>query len=165
LLVVATLQFGCGGGANAPAVKLTASAITSQTDTTTTHIHSVSIPFNDVSASPANAIYQYRTDATNGHSHVIALTKQQMIDINNGMRVTITSSSPNTGTDHTHSWNIQGGSLLYDKNCYNCHTNDKRGSNPMNVSFTASQTSAVVNPVGAPLSTSPAATPDPNFQP
>jgi len=165
LLAIATLESGCGeGGANVPAVKLTASAVTSQTDASS-HVHSVSIPFTDVSASLAADVYQYRTQTTNGHSHVIALTKQQMIDLNNGMRLVVTSSSPDTGTSHTHTWNIQGGDLLYDKNCYNCHTNDKRGNNPMNVSFNSSQTSAVKSPGSAPLSTSPPAVPDPAFSP
>jgi mono/diheme cytochrome c family protein len=57
-----------------------------------------------------------------------------------------------------------GGSILYDKNCYNCHSNDKRGHSPMNVSFNSSQTSAVINPGTAPLSSSPSTTPDPNYQ-
>lgn len=164
LLAFAILVYGCGGGTNVPAVQLTASTVASQADSSS-HVHTVSIPFGDVSASPGADVYQYRTQVTNGHSHVIALTKQQMIDLNNGMRVTVTSSAPDTGTNHTHAWSIQGGGLLYDKNCYNCHSNDKRGNGPMNVSFNASQTSAVVHPDSAPLSTSPAALPDPNFTP
>jgi mono/diheme cytochrome c family protein len=163
LLTVIVLVFGCGEKeTNVPAVKLTASAVTSQSDATL-HTHTVSIPFTDVSASPVADIYQYRSDTIDGHSHVIALTKQQMIDINNGMRVVITSSAPNSGITHTHSWSIQGGDLLYEKNCYNCHSNDKRGHSPMNVSFTASQTDSVINPGGATLSASPSTIPDPNY--
>lgn len=167
LLAVAALVFGCGQGSEesgvlSPASKLTASAVTSQIDVTA-HTHVVRIPFKDVSAAPAADIFQYRSDTHNGHSHVIALSKQQMIDLNNGMRLVLTSSAPNTGTDHTHSWIILGGTLLYDKNCFNCHGNANRGRNPMNVSFTASQTSAEISPDTAPLSTSPPAIPDPNF--
>ena len=118
LLMVSTLVFGCVGGGgdsegktNSPANKLTASAVTSQPSDITVpgHTHIVSIPFTDFSASPATDIYQYRSDTSNGHSHVIALTKQQMIDINNGMRVVVTSSTSDTGADHTHTWSIQGG--------------------------------------------------------
>jgi mono/diheme cytochrome c family protein len=164
LLTIAVLHVGCGNKTNYPAVKLTASAITSQADATA-HTHSVSIPFADVSAEPAAATYQYRSDSINGHSHVIAISSQQMIDVNSGMRLILTSSSADSGTNHTHNWSIQGGDVLYEKNCYNCHTNDNRGRNPMNVSFTASQTSAEKNPAGAPLSTSPAPTPDPDYLP
>ncbi|HKI51405.1 MAG TPA: cytochrome c [Geothermobacteraceae bacterium] len=169
LCVVATLVVACGGEGdetNAPAVKLTASTVVSQPDLTA-HTHAVSIPFTDISAAPADAVYQYRSDtaASDGHSHVIALTQQQMIDIDNGMRVVMTSSAPDLGPDHSHDWSLQGGDLLYEKYCYNCHSNDKRGHNPMNVSFNAAQTGAVKNPASAPLSTAPAAIPDPNYLP
>jgi hypothetical protein len=129
ILAVTALEFGCGGGdeTNPPTVKLTASAITSQSDATA-HTHIVSLPFTDVSASPTTDIYQYRSETINGHSHVIAITKQQMIDLNNGMRLNLTSSAPITGAIHTHTWIIQGGDLLYDKNCYNCHSNNNRVS-------------------------------------
>jgi len=164
-LAVTLLASGCGENeTNSPAVKLTASVVASQADATG-HSHSVTIPFTDVSASPAVDIYQYRSEVTNGHSHVIALSKQQVIDLNNGMRLTLTSSAPDTGSNHTHTWVIQGGDTLYEKNCYNCHSNDKRGHTPMNVSFTTSQINAVINPAGAPLSNSAAATPDPNYIP
>jgi mono/diheme cytochrome c family protein len=168
LLVVAALSAmlsGCGDSeTNAPAVKLTASTVVSSTDSSA-HQHSVSIPFTDVTASPAAGGYQYRSDTVSGHSHVIALSQQQMIDLSNGMQLTLTSSTPSSGASHTHTWTIQGGSVLYEKNCYNCHSNDKRGQNPMNVSFNASQTSAVRSPGSAPVSTAAAATPDPNYAP
>jgi mono/diheme cytochrome c family protein len=160
----ATLLSGCGGGeTNSPATKLTASALQSSTDSA--HQHSASIPFVDVSAAPAVGGYQYRSDAAGGHSHVIALSQQQMSDLNNGMQMTLVSSAPSSGAAHTHTWSIQGGSVLYEKNCYNCHSNDKRGQNPMNVVLSASQTSAVKSPGSAPVSTSTAATPDPNYSP
>jgi mono/diheme cytochrome c family protein len=164
LVAVAALEFGCGEGSetNTPSVKLTASAITSQADITA-HTHAVSIPFTDLSSAPANDIYQHRSDTSNGHTHVVALSKQQMIDLNNGMRLVLVSSSPNTGTNHTHTWSIQGGDVLYEKSCYNCHSNDKRNHNPMNVSFNTSQSSAVINPGSASLSSSLAAVPDPNY--
>jgi mono/diheme cytochrome c family protein len=121
------------------------------------------MPFTDISASPVSDVFQYRSGITNNHSHVIALTKQQMIDLNNGMRLALTSSSSNLGDSHSHTWSVQGGSVLYEKNCYNCHSNDKRGNSPMNVSFNSSQTSSVMNPSNAPLSSSASAVPDPNF--
>jgi len=165
LLIVVTLVAGCGESeTNSPGVKLTASAVTSQVDISA-HTHAVSIPFTDFSSAPAADTYQYRSDTVNGHSHVIALTKQQMTDINNGLRVEIVSSSPDAGLDHTHTWSIQGGVLLYEKFCYNCHTNDKREHNPMNVTFNSSQIGAVKNPASASLSIAPPATPDPNFVP
>ena len=157
------LVFGCGEKeTNAPSVKLTASVVTSASDTTA-HTHTVSVPFTDISASPASDVFQYRSDIINGHSHVVAITKQQMIDLNNGMRLGLTSSSSNAGASHTHSWAVQGGNILYEKNCYNCHSNDKRGHSPMNVSFNSSQTSSVMNPSNAPLSSSVSAVPDPNY--
>lgn len=164
VLVASVFQFGCGseGETNVPAIKLTASVVTSSADATA-HGHSVAIPFTDISATPVSDVYQFRSEVSNGHFHVIAISKQQMIDLNNGMRLALTSSTPNSGTSHTHSWSIQGGSLLYEKNCYNCHSNDKRNHSPMNVSFNSSQTMAVKNPGNAPLSTSSAATPDPNY--
>jgi len=163
--VISTLVTSCGGDSetNEPSDLLTASSVTSLADITA-HVHSVSIPFIEISAATAATDFQYRSDLANDHSHVIALSPQQMIDVNNGMVVEVTSSSPDAGVDHTHEWSIQGGDLLYEKFCYNCHSNGKRGAKPMKVSFNAAQTSAVRNPSGAPLSTSPAATPDPDYQ-
>lgn len=159
------LIFGCGEKeTNVPSTKITASVVSSSTDTTA-HSHTVIIPFTDISALPVFDVFQYRSGTINTHSHVIAITKQQIIDINNGMRLTIASSTSDSGTGHTHLWNIQGGSILYEKNCYNCHTNDKRGHTPMNVSFNSSQTSSVINPGNAPLSDSASAVPDPNYSP
>jgi mono/diheme cytochrome c family protein len=88
-----------------------------------------------------------------------------MTDLSNGMQLILTSSTPSSGASHTHTWSIQGGSVLYEKNCYNCHSNDKRGQNPMNVSFNASQTSAVKSPGSAPVSQAAPMTPDPNYAP
>ncbi|MBL0226515.1 MAG: cytochrome c [Geobacteraceae bacterium] len=170
LVIVALLPFmvltACGDSeheTNAPAVALTASTVASTA--VSAHSHSVSIPFGDVSAAPAGAVLQYRSDSVSGHSHVIALSSQQMIDLNSGMRLSLVSSAPDSGAVHIHVWNIQGGSVLYDKNCYNCHSNDQRGQNPMNVVFTTAQTNAVKNPGTAPASGSAAVTPDPNYSP
>jgi mono/diheme cytochrome c family protein len=165
LAALSAIQFGCGESSetNAPSVKLTASTVASST--VIAHQHTVSIPFIDVSAAPASSIFQYRSDSVPGHSHVIALSQQQMIDLNNGMQLTLTSSAPDTGAPHAHIWNIQGGSVLYEKNCYNCHSNDKRNNNPMNVNFNASQTNAVRSPGAAPVSTAVAAIPDPSYAP
>ena len=146
-----------------PVQPITASTVASVADATA-HVHTVTIPFTDISVAPASDLYQFRSAVSNGHSHVIALSKQQMIDLNNGMRLALTSSTPaDTGASHTHSWTILGGSVLYEKNCYNCHSNDKRNHSPMNVAFNSSQTMAVINPGNALLSTSTAATPDPNY--
>jgi mono/diheme cytochrome c family protein len=160
LVAVSTLLSGCGEDKedNVPTTKLTASAVASET-ATDAHGHTVTIPFTDVSSSPA-LLSQYRSSDTNGHSHVIALSKEQLTDLSSGMRLTVTSSTQNT---HSHLWNISGGTVLYDKYCYNCHTNDKRGHNPMNVSFSASQINAVKNQAAAQLSTSPPVVPDPGY--
>jgi len=162
---LSVVQFACGEGdeTNPPAVKLTSSTMVSATDSA--HQHTVSIPFVDVSASPAASVYQYRSETVSGHSHVIALSQQQMIDLNNGMQLTLTSSTPSSGASHSHSWSIQGGSVLYEKHCFNCHSNDKRGQGPMNVSFNSNQASAVRSPGGAPVSTAIAAIPDPDYTP
>jgi mono/diheme cytochrome c family protein len=163
LVGCSVLVFGCGEKeTNAPSVKLSASVVTSSADTSA-HTHTIAIPFTDISASPASDVFQYRSGIVNGHSHVIAITKQQMIDLNNGMRLVLTSSASDTGASHTHSWSVQGGNLLYEKNCYNCHSNDKRGHSPMNVSFNSSQTTSVMNPNNAPQSISASAVPDPNY--
>jgi len=169
---VSLMQFGCGEGGetNVPAVKLTASTVVSSTDSA--HQHSVSIPFVDVSAAPLATGYQYRSDTVAGHSHVIALSQQQMMDLNNGMQLTLVSSAPSFGVSHTHTWTIQGGGVLYDKSCYNCHSNDKRNQSPASnskmgtsLAFNANQAIALVNPAAAPQSTAVAAIPDPNFTP
>jgi len=160
-----TVLSGCGEGTetSTPATKLTASAVVSSS--VNSHSHAATIPFADVSASPADVVKQYRSDSVSGHSHVIAVSKQQMIDLNNGLQLSLTSSVPDSGAVHTHTWNFQGGSVLYEKYCYNCHSNGQRNHSPMNVSFNASQSNAVKNPGGMSLSNSPAATPDPNYQP
>jgi mono/diheme cytochrome c family protein len=165
MITTAIMLAGCGEEKedNVPSVKLTASAVLSQADAST-HTHEASISFSSISASPT-ADVQIRSSTANGHSHVIALSPQQIIDLNNGMKLTLTSSTPDAGIAHTHLWSIQGGNVLYEKFCYNCHTNDKRGHNPMNVSFNANQTNAVKNPASAPSSTSTPAVPDPGYSP
>lgn len=173
IVAMAAMLTGCGNSEdsedNVPAVKLTASAIVSELSGG--HGHNVELPFTDVSTSPAADIFQYRSSDNTGHSHVIALSGQQMRDLANGMRLTVTSSIQSSGATHTHTWNLLGGRVLYDKNCYNCHTNDKRGEdqNRMNASLrplsVASQISAVISPATAPLSTATAAIPDPAFTP
>ncbi|MBC8018166.1 MAG: cytochrome c [Verrucomicrobia bacterium] len=162
-VALSALQFGCGedGETSTPAVQLNSSTVVSST--VSSHLHAVSVPFVDVSALPVDGGYQYRSDTAGGHSHVIALSKQQIIDLNNGMQMTLTSSTPSSGAGHAHTWSILGGSVLYDKHCYNCHSNNKRNQTPMNVVFNASQSNAVKAPGSAPLSTSAAATPDPNY--
>ena len=164
-IVLSSMLTGCGGesGGNAPSVKLTASSVVSEP--WSGHVHNVLIPLTDISAASATNTFQYRSSDNSGHTHVIALSKDQITDLNNGMRITISSSAPSSGTAHTHTWNIVGGNVLYDKYCYNCHTNDKRGQNPMKVFFNLSQTNAVKSPASAPLSTSAAPVPDPNFAP
>jgi mono/diheme cytochrome c family protein len=164
VIALAGVLSGCGEKeTNSPAIKLTASAVVSEL--AEGHGHSVELPFIDVSSAPTGNTYQYRSSDNTGHSHVIAISKQQMIDLNNGLKLSLTSSLPNAGTSHTHIWNIQGGNVLYEKNCYNCHSNDKRGHSPMNVSFSPSQTNAVINPAGQQISTSTAAIPNPAFTP
>lgn len=161
---LSTQLSGCGesGETNIPAVKLTASTVVSQADDNS-HTHTVTIPFTDISAASTIDPRQYRSETAGGHSHVIALSRDQIIDINNGQRVTVTSSAPDSGTSHTHTWKLLGGNLLYDKYCYNCHSNDKRGHNPMNVSFNVSQASAVRSPSSAQFSVSAATAPDPGY--
>jgi hypothetical protein len=162
ITLAAAALAGCGGSeTNPPAAAISTTVVASQADTTS-HSHSVTVPFTDYPATPADSVHQYRSSDSGGHSHVIALTGQQLTDLSNGLRVTVTSSSAN---GHTHTWSFLGGSMLYDKYCYNCHSNDKRGNGPMNVSMTPSQGANLANPGGAPLSTAPAATPDPNYDP
>lgn len=175
IVTLAAMQTGCGGGdsedgVTAPSVSLSASTVASST--ASAHAHSVSIPFTDVSASPSAAGYQYRSNDVSGHSHVIALSQQQMIDLNSGLQLSLTSSSPSSGVAHIHTWNIQGGSVLYEKNCFNCHSNKERNRTPASnskmgtsFSFTGSQISALNNPGGATQSTAIAAIPDPNYTP
>lgn len=164
------LLSGCGEEHenNVPAVKLTASTVVSQSATApTSHSHTVEIPFSDISAAPSQAVYQYRSSisATDSHSHVIALSTQQMSDLNNGMQLTLLSSAPDSGTPHTHTWSVQGGTVLYDKHCYNCHTNDTRNRWPMNVPLNQTQAEALRSPVTAPSSTTTPAVADATFIP
>lgn len=178
LLIVSTVFFalsamltGCGEKSeeNIPAEKLTASAVISEISSG--HGHNVEIPFTDITPTPTADLFQYRSSDNTGHSHVIALSKQQMIDLNNGMRLTVISSAPSSGAAHTHIWNLFGGNVLYDKNCYNCHTNDKRGQDQNRMQATlrplsvASQISAIISPESAPPSTTADVTPDPAFTP
>lgn len=171
IIMITAMLGGCGEERedNVPAVKLTASAAVSE-PAADGHGHSVEIPFTDLNAAASTVeLFQYRS-SDKGHSHVIALSKLQMIDLGNGLRISVISSAPSSGAAHTHIWNILGGNVLYDKNCYNCHTNDKRGKDqnkmekvelrPLSV---ASQIGAVINPGGEPLSTAAAAIPDPLF--
>lgn len=164
-LLLSVVLFGCGEGSetNAPAVQISASAVASAA--TDAHVHSVSVSFSDVSSVPPADVIQYRSDTVNGHSHVIAFSKQQMIDLNNGMQLSLTSSVPSSGASHTHVWSFKGGDVLYDKYCYNCHSNDKRSHNPMNVSFNTSQTNAVRSPASAGISSAAGVPPDPNYSP
>jgi mono/diheme cytochrome c family protein len=127
----------------------------------------VAIPFTDVTADPPETVYQYRSSEVDGHSHVIALSRQQMIDLNNGMKVVTTSSDPLSGTPHAHDWTLTGSTMLYDKYCYNCHGDGKRnsGSTMQDGMMTSQQKMAVRNPGGSMMSTSMGMNPDPNYDP
>jgi mono/diheme cytochrome c family protein len=163
LLAVASMAFalailgGCGGdGSDKPAVQLSASEVTS--GTANAHTHTVSIPFSDLGTAVQ---VNYTSSSTSGHTHLIALSSQQISDLITGMRVIVTSTAAPDG--HTHTWEIMGGNILYESKCYNCHGNGKRGSSRMpGTSYTplASQQAALANPSAAPLSTAPAVTPD-----
>jgi cytochrome c5 len=150
---------GCGKGeeTNAPAVKLTASVVQSAVSVppSDTHTHSVTVPFTDPgTASQVN----YQSSTANGHSHTIALSSLQFTDLQAGKRIIVTSTPASDG--HTHIWNILGGNYLYESMCYNCHSNDKRGSRGMSDRpQTTAQRDALQNPAAAPLSTAPPADP------
>jgi mono/diheme cytochrome c family protein len=167
-VALSALQSGCGekGETNPPAVKLTASTVASST--VNSHTHSVSIPFADVSDATVSSDYQYRSyTASDGHSHVIALSNQQMIDLNNGKQMILNSSLQNSGVDHTHTWSLLGGSVLYERTCYNCHSNDH--INPTKLmndgGLNAAQKSALKSPGSAPASLATPAIPDATYVP
>jgi mono/diheme cytochrome c family protein len=163
LLSVASIAFalsisgGCGGGdgSDKPDVQLSASEVTA--GTTNDHTHTVSIPFSDLGTTVQ---VNYTSSSTSGHTHLIALSPQQVSDLITGMRVIVTSTA--ALDSHTHTWEIMGGNILYESRCYNCHGNDKRGSSRMpgkDYTPLASQQAALANPSGAPLSTAPPVTP------
>lgn len=171
MFIIANMVSGCGEERedNIPAVKLTSSAVVSE-PAADGHGHNVEIPFTDISSIPAD-LFQYRSSDNTGHSHVIALSKEQIIDLNNGLRLTVVSSTQSSGTVHTHTWNIWGGNVLYDKNCYNCHSNDKRGQdqNRMELKLrplsNVNQINSIINPSATLLSTSTQATPVATYVP
>ena len=164
LVAVMTLTLaglaGCGEGGEGTAasgVVLTASSVTSTT--VNDHTHSVSLPFADLGAA---ATVNYRSSATSGHTHVIALSAQQLGDLYTGKQVKVTSTPAADG--HSHEWLFQGGNLVYESICFNCHTNSKRGTSGMaGRPPLASQVSALMSPSGQPFSTASPAVPDPNF--
>jgi mono/diheme cytochrome c family protein len=151
-LVLAGLT-GCAE-TNTPGTKLTASVAAS--DTTANHTHTVSIPFSDLGGGKT---VDYRSSVTSGHSHVIALSGGQLSDLNNGLRVVVTST-PAVTDGHTHTWNILGGNIVYESICYNCHSNDKRGVSQPPLQ---SQKNALQSPSTQPLSSALTVTPDPNY--
>lgn len=167
-VVALAVLAGCGEGdeTNAPAAKLSATTVASAT--VNGHSHTVSLPFGDLQSSKT---VNYRSSIDSGHYHVIALSPGQLADLYQGYRLQTTSTpaltAPSTQTDrHTHAWVIEGGNLVYESICYNCHGNSKRGSSGMsNQPPLASQRVALVNPSGQPLSTATPATPDPSFDP
>lgn len=158
-IIVTAVLAACGAGeseTNTPATPLTASTVTSST--VNGHSHSVTIPFSD----PAGASQvNYLSSATDGHSHVIALSSQQFADLKNGLKLQVTSTINN---GHSHTWTILGGNYLYESICYNCHSNDKRGSRGMSSNnLTNAQRDALQSPDNMPLSTATPA--DPTVQP
>ena len=150
---------GCGEGTNTPSTKLTASTVAS--DSTANHTHTVNIPFSDLGGTKS---VNYRSSIISGHSHVIALSGGQLTDLNNGLRVVVTST-PAATDGHTHTWNILGGNMVYESICYNCHSNDKRGVSQMNSSQPPlqSQKNALQSPSTQPTSQADSIIPDPNF--
>ena len=167
VVVIMTLTLailaGCGesdeGGTTAAGIAMTASSVGSTT--VNGHTHSVSMPFSDLAAT---ATVNYRSSETSGHTHVIALSAQQLGDLYTGKQVKATSTPAVDG--HRHEWVFQGGNLVYESICFNCHSNSKRGTAGMSGRPPLpSQVSALMNPSGQPFSIAPAAVPDPNFNP
>jgi cytochrome c5 len=161
LCVMPAMLTGCGDsdeGTTATGIALTASTLDSTS--VNNHTHSVSLPFSDLGAS---STVQYRSSTTSGHSHVIALSPDQLADLYKGYKVQVTSS---TADGHTHEWVILGGNLVYESMCFSCHMNSKRGTGGMSGRPPlASQVSALMNPSGQPLSSAPAPVPDPAYNP
>ncbi len=159
-LLALLLLGGCEKKTNPPAAALGASVVASMP--TGGHSHDVTIPFADMAAS--TTMQYVSSSAAGGHTHVIALTPEQFADLHAGKRVSVTSSP--TADAHKHAWELLGGNLLYESICYNCHSNDKRGSAGMpgtNYTPLQSQRDALFYPAGAPLSLATPATPDPDF--
>jgi len=123
------------------------------------HAHNVTIPFTDLGTTASQTNYACSTES--GHTHTIALSNQQFSDLKAGLQVKVTST---TTAGHAHECQIRGGSLLYESMCYNCHSDDKRGTRGMSSSaLTSAQRDALQNPSGAAFST--ATPPDPNVVP
>jgi hypothetical protein len=158
---------GCGDGGetNSPSTALTSSTVNSNSaiNPASNHTHTAVIPFSDLGGGKT---VSYRTSVTSGHSHVIALSSGQLSDLYKGYRVLAISSVSSPATDsHTHLFDIQGGQLVYESICYNCHSNDKRGISQMNSSQPPlqSQKNALKSPSSQPISTGVTVIPDPNY--
>ena len=162
LVFVVGSIWGCGGDSesenstNAPSTRLISTVVSSSKYVD--HVHTVAIPFSDLGS---GSTVQFRSTQVNSHAHVIALSSLQLHDLQAGLRVVVTSSE---ALAHTHTWEIRGGNVLYDSMCYNCHTNDKRGTRGMDSSsLTSGQRDAIQNPDGAALSSAVMVIPDPNY--
>ncbi|TAL18656.1 cytochrome c [bacterium] len=158
---------GTGGSGGSGGSTATVDGSVLASEVTLNHQHAVTVPFTDVTADPADTVYQYRSDEVDGHSHVVAFTAEQMIDMNNGMTVVTTSSDPLSGTPHAHEWTMTGATMLYDQYCYNCHGDNKRlsGSTMEDRMLTNQQKMSIRNPGGSMMSGSMGMNPDPNYIP
>jgi mono/diheme cytochrome c family protein len=164
-LMLAACGTGGSGGSGGSIATVDGSVLASEV--TLNHQHAVTVPFADVTAAPAQTVYQYRSDEVDGHSHVVAFTAEQMIDMNNGMTVVTTSSDPLTGAPHIHEWTMTGATMLYDQYCYNCHGDNKRNSGRTMEDWmlTNQQKMSIRNPGGSMMSGSMGMNPDPNYNP
>lgn len=91
---------GCGGDDSAAPASVDGFSI--QSTVVNGHSHNVVVKNADLASPPAAGV-RYTSDGL-GHTHMITLTQQQLVDINEGRAVSVDSDADNTG--HSHAWNI-----------------------------------------------------------
>jgi hypothetical protein len=128
LVMTSAILTGCGdsekdeenGGPQPTTITTTSNA------DATGHVHDIEFQLDDFSNPPPAGV-TYTSTVTDGHSHNLSLTNEQLSDVYGGQNTDVTSSVSGAPA-HSHVWTLHSGNILYKQNCARCHGSGKLGT-------------------------------------
>jgi hypothetical protein len=128
LVMTSAILTGCGDSENDEeneGPQPTTITFASNADATG-HAHNIQFRLNDFSNPPPAGV-TYTSSVTDGHSHNLPLTNEQLSDVYGGQNMDATSSVAGAPA-HSHVWTLHSGNILYKQNCERCHGSGKLGT-------------------------------------
>jgi hypothetical protein len=109
ILAGCSSSYGSYGSGNAGPDAATCNGVGGDSTVAEAHQHSICVPTTDLTAPPAAGL-TYTSSLFAEHTHTLALTSDQLAQIQAGQSVTVASASaidPLDGAAHTHNWTLR----------------------------------------------------------